>query len=289
VTGGAAAATPRRRAAAARLPSWLADNSSHEQREPEAVSRRRRRVVAVASVAGAGLLGASLSAEPDSTRFYVLALGTAGTWLTGGLVSGPLQLGWAQAADGTLRRPVIEPVASGAAAFGIFYGAALLARRIPILNEAIASVLRYAHQGSDPLVLATTLANGLGEEIFFRGGIFSAVGVNHPVAASTAAYTLAAAATRNPALVVASGVMGTLFARQRRASGGIQAPILTHLTWSTLMLRFLPPLFREPSRYDAGGLGSCLPPRILAAARAAAPSARTAATRRPRRRFGASS
>jgi hypothetical protein len=192
-------------------------------------------------------------------------------------------------ADGTLRRPVIEPIAAGAAAFGIFYGAALLARRIPILNETIASVLQYAHQGSDPLVLATTLANGLGEEIFFRGGIFSAVGVKHPVAASTAAYTLAATATRNPALVVAFGVMGTLFARPRRASGGIQAPILTHLTWSTLMLRFLP-LFREPPRYDAGGLGdSCLAPRNLTAASTAAASATPVATRRPRRRLGASS
>jgi membrane protease YdiL (CAAX protease family) len=289
VTGSAAAPTPRRRAAAARLPSWLADNSSREQREPEAVSRRRRRVVAVASVAGAGLLGASLSSEPDSTRFYVLALGAAGTWLTGGLVSGPLHLGWAQTTDGALRRPVIEPVATGAAAFGIFYGAALLARRNRILNETIASVLQYAHQGSDPLVLATTLANGLGEEVFFRGGIFSAAGVKHPVAASTAAYTLAATATRNPALVVASGVMGTLFARQRRASGGIQAPILTHLTWSTLMLRFLPQLFRELPRYEAGGSGSRLPPRNLAAARAAAASATPVATRRPRRRLGASS
>jgi membrane protease YdiL (CAAX protease family) len=249
VTGSAVAPTPRGRAAAALLPSWLADNSSREQREPEAVSRRRRRVVVAASVAGAGLLGASLSTEPDSTRFYVLALATAGTWLTGGLVSGPLHLGWAQTADGTLRRSVIEPIATGAAAFGIFYGAARIARRIPILNEAIASVLRYAHQGSDPLVLATTLANGLGEEVFFRGGLFSAAGVKHPVAVSTAVYTLAATATHNPALVVASGVMGTLFARQRRASGGIQAPMLTHLTWSTLMLRFLPSLFREaPTR-----------------------------------------
>jgi hypothetical protein len=37
--------------------------------------------------------------------------------------------------------------------------------------------------------------------------------------------------------------MGTLFALQRRATGGVQAPILTHLTWSALMVRFLPPLF----------------------------------------------
>ena len=39
--------------------------------------------------------------------------------------------------------------------------------------------------------------------------------------------------------------MGTLLAVQRRATGGIQAPLLTHLTWSTLMLRYLPPLFRD--------------------------------------------
>ena len=58
-------------------------------------------------------------------------------------------------------------------------------------------------------------------------------------------YTLATVATRNPALVLASVPMGLLFALQRRASGGIQAPVLSHLTWSVLMLRFLPPLFRD--------------------------------------------
>ena len=65
------------------------------------------------------------------------------------------------------------------------------------------------------------------------------------VPVSTAAYMLATTATRNPALVLASGVMGALFAWQRRATDGVQAPLLTHLTWSALMLRFLPPLFRR--------------------------------------------
>jgi membrane protease YdiL (CAAX protease family) len=144
-----------------------------------------------------------------------------------------------------VRRPVIEPIATGAAVFGVFYAAARLVRRVPILNQAIASVLQYAHRGSRPLVLATTLANGVGEEVFFRGAVYAAAGIKHPVPTSTAVYTLAATATRNPALVLASGVMGALFALQRRASGGIQAPILTHLTWSTLMLRYLPPLFPD--------------------------------------------
>jgi hypothetical protein len=44
--------------------------------------------------------------------------------------------------------------------------------------------------------------------------------------------------------------MGTLWGMQRRATSGLQAPVLTHLTWSALMLRFMPPLFRERRRPD---------------------------------------
>jgi membrane protease YdiL (CAAX protease family) len=60
---------------------------------------------------------------------------------------------------------------------------------------------------------------------------------------SSVVYSLATVATRNPALVLASVPMGLLFALQRRASGGIQAPMISHVTWSVLMLRYLPPLF----------------------------------------------
>jgi membrane protease YdiL (CAAX protease family) len=159
--------------------------------------------------------------------------------------SGPLHLGWARAGGTSYRRPFLNPILLGAGAFGAFYGAALVARHVPVLDEAITSVLQYAHQGSDRLVLLITLANGAAEEVFFRGGLYAAVGVQHPVALSTASYMLATTATRNPALVLASGAMGALFALQRRASGGVQASILTHLTWAALMLRYLPPLFRE--------------------------------------------
>ena len=233
------------------LPSWLMDKVPRDHHESDAAFRHRRRVVAGVSVGGSALLRASLSTKPDSPQFYALTLGLAGTWLVGGLRSGPLHLGWVQTGQDTFRRPVITPVAAGVGAFGICYGAAFLARRIPPLSEAITAIMQYAQQGSDPLVLATTLANGVGEEIFFRGALFAAVGVKHPVPASTAVYILATTATRNPALVLASAAMGTLFALQRRASGGIQAPILTHLTWSTLMLRFLPTLFPTPPPYPA--------------------------------------
>ena len=95
-------------------------------------------------------------------------------------------------------------------------------------------------------MLLTTLANGAGEEVFFRGAMYAAIGENHPVLLSTGVYTLSVVVTGNPALVLAAGAMGTLFGLQRRASGGLQAPLLTHVTWATLMLRYMPPLFRRP-------------------------------------------
>lgn len=231
-----------------RLPGWLVDKVPRDHWEADSAFRRRRRVVAGVSVLGAGLLGVSLSTEPDSPEFYGLTLGVAGTWVAGGLASGPLHLGWMRRGD-ALERPVVTPILTGVAAFGAFYAAALVARRIPVLDRAVRSVLQYAKEGSGPLVLLTTLANGAAEEVFFRGALYAAVGARHPVAGSTAVYALATVPTRNPALVLASIPMGALFALQRRASGGVQAPLLTHLTWSSLMLRYLPPLFRpaEPS------------------------------------------
>lgn len=210
--------------------------------EPEDVTRRRRRVVAGTSVVGATMLGASLSTPPGSTRFYVSTGLVAGLWTVGGFASGPLHLGWTEGEDHQLRRPVVTPVALGVGAFGLFYGAALVAKKIPVLDRAISGILTFADEGEDKLVLATALANGLGEEVFFRGALYAAMPA-HPVVASTAVYTLATTATRNPALVLAAGVMGSLFGLQRRASGGLLAPTITHVTWSTLMLRYLPPLF----------------------------------------------
>ena len=234
-----------RRRLSGQLPMPLTHVVPVEHRETAAVVRRRQRVVAGVSVVGAGLLGLSLSSRPGSRRFYASTLGVAGVWTAGGLLSGPLHLGWIQRRDEQLRRPLLTPVATGVGAFGFFYACALVAKRVPVLDDAISRVLVFAEEGHDPLVLLTTLANGLGEEVFFRGAMYSALGDRHPVAASTAIYALSTTPTRNPALVLAAGVMGTLFGLQRRASNGLQAPVITHLTWSALMVRYLPPLFRH--------------------------------------------
>ncbi len=216
--------------------------------ESDAVTARRRKVVSGVGIVGAGLLAASLSTEPGSKRFYWLTGALAATWTGGALASGPVHLGRIQGLDRTARRPVITPVATGALAFGAFYGAALVARRIPVLDESIGTVLQFADRGSTPLVILTTCANGVAEELFFRGALFDVFAPHQPVLRSTVVYTAATAATRNPALTLAAVVMGALFGLQRKASGGVQASALTHLTWSVLMVRFLPPLFRRAAR-----------------------------------------
>jgi membrane protease YdiL (CAAX protease family) len=93
------------------------------------------------------------------------------------------------------------------------------------------------------LVAAVTLINGIAEEIFFRGALFSAIGVWHPVAISTVVYTLTTVATGNLMLVFSAALLGVLLGLQRRASGGILGPILTHCTWSMTMLFVLPAVF----------------------------------------------
>lgn len=228
-----------------RLPMSIRHVVPVKHLESKAVVARRRRVVTGVSLLGTGLLGVTLSTKPGSRAFYGMTAATAATWAVGGVLSGPLHLGWIESRDRRLRRPIITPIATGVGAFAFFGGCALVVRRIPVLGRAVGNVLAFAEVGSTPAVLVTALANGLGEEVFFRGALFSALEPDKAVVVSTAVYTLATASTRNPALMLAAGVMGTLFSLQRRASGGLQAPALTHLTWSTLMVCYLPRLFRR--------------------------------------------
>ncbi len=119
---------------------------------------------------------------------------------------------------------------------------ALAVREMPVLEDQVTSVLDFADQGSGPLVLLVTVVNGVTEEIFFRGAVYAAV-KRHQVAVSAVAYALTTAATGNVMLTFAALVLGVVVGLQRRASGGVLAPILTHVTWSVTMLYALPALF----------------------------------------------
>ncbi len=210
--------------------------------ETDAVRRRRRVVVALTLVVGAVLLGLSLAARPGDPRFYYLTFALAAVWVVGSLASGPLHLG-RLLFRGRRRRPIASPIAVGLAIAAVFVLGALIVREIDPLRDIVVRVLDHASEGSLPLVVAITIVNGVAEEMFFRGALFAAVGRRRAVLVSSVAYVLATVATGNVMLVFAAVLLSPVLGLQRRSTGGVLAPVLTHITWSTVMVLSLPALF----------------------------------------------
>ncbi len=220
----------------------LIDKVERDHRQSDAQFLRRRVVVALTIVVGATLLGLSFSIEQGDPRFYPLTLGLAAVWVIGSFASGPLHLGRILS-RGELKRPILAPILVGLGLAGVFIIGALIFRMIPPLAGLTEDVLGYARSGNLLIIAVITLVNGIAEELFFRGALFAAIGVRHPVLISTILYALATVAGGNPVLVFAALVLGLVVGLQRRAGGGVLAPILTHITWSMMMLLVLPPIF----------------------------------------------
>lgn len=222
----------------------LWDVVPRDHRESGEALRRRQVVTAAVVLAGAGMLAVSLRIEPGSAWFYPATFAMAAIWTLGAFLSGPLHLGRiASVRDReALVRPVLAPVLIGLALAGVFVVGALVVREIPWLDRQVRSVTDFADQGALPLLVVVTVVNGVAEELFFRGAAYAAV-PRHPVVWTSVAYVLATLATGNVMLAFAAVVLGVVVGLQRRASGGILAPVLTHCTWSLAMLVVLPLLF----------------------------------------------
>jgi CAAX protease family protein len=210
--------------------------------EPPSIVRRRRIVVAIVLVLGAAALGLALRCHPGEASFYWLTLALAGVWALGAFASGPLHLGgvcW----RGRNQRPVISGTVIGLLLGAVFVLGGLIAREIPAVSELITRVLQYTDQGSWRLTMAIALLGGIAEELFYRGALYTALGRHHPLLISTAVYVVATMASGNPMLAFAAIILGTVCALERRATGGVLAPILTHFVWTLVVLLALPPLF----------------------------------------------
>ncbi|MEI7517472.1 MAG: type II CAAX endopeptidase family protein [Mycobacteriaceae bacterium] len=219
-----------------------ATNAAAPQREGPSVVRRRRLIVCVVLVIGAVLLGYSLRSRPGDQSFFVSAVSLGAVWTVGAFLSGPLHLGsinW----RGRNQRPVLTGISVGALLGAAFLAGGLVAREIPPIADRITRVLEYTNHGHLGFIVLIALFNGVAEELFFRGALYTALGRFYPVAISTLLYVCASSASGNAMLGFAAVILGTVCACERRATGGVLAPVLTHLVWGLIMVLALPPIF----------------------------------------------
>jgi membrane protease YdiL (CAAX protease family) len=214
---------------------------ARDHTETDAAFRRRRLVAVVTLVVGAVGLAFALRIQPGDPMFYVATLGLAAVWTVGALVSGPLHLVHAHTrAGGDDARPIVQSLALGALLLALFLVGAVVVAQVPVLRDPVEKLLDHARLGSLAIVAVLTAVNGIAEELYFRGALYSAVGRRHAVAITTVVYALTTVGAGIPLLVLAAGLLGLLTALQRRVTGGILGPVVTHLTWSLGMLFLLP-------------------------------------------------
>ena len=217
------------------------DDSEPPESRPAMI--RRRIVVVVVLIAGSVMLGVSLSIDHGDSSFYPMTFALAAVWAVGALLSGPLPRGSFPPPRGGPLRAVWIGVVVGALLGVIFVVGGLVAREIPPVRDFIAEVLDHADTGGLFLVLSTAIVNGVAEEMFFRGAVYSALRGHAPVIFSTAIYVIATLASGNPMLGFAAILLGLVCALERRATAGVLAPAFTHVAWTIVMVLVLPQLF----------------------------------------------
>lgn len=195
-----------------------------------------RGVVAATLVLGALLLAATINVQRNSTLFVVAGIALALVWTVGF----SLTQDWRRHFQARPGADTAIGIVVGAGMFGAFVAAAWVARRSGILEGSIDEILHQADDQALAPLIAVTAINGVAEELFFRGALMNALSAPRALVVSTALYVAVTFAGGNIALALASAVMGTLFAAERRLTNALVMPIATHLVWSVLMITAFP-------------------------------------------------
>ncbi|MFS3130027.1 CPBP family intramembrane glutamic endopeptidase [Nocardioides sp. Bht2] len=196
----------------------------------------RAQVVTVVTLAlGTAGLAVLLRLEPGDPFFVAGGLAVALLWTAGALAAGPVRI----ADDGAGLRAVGLGAGAGAAAAGACLAAGFVVAQFSFLREPASEVLAHA-RADTALVVSMALINAIAEELFFRGALYDAVPQRLAIPLTTAAYLLTTLGSGVALLSVAAVFLGLITAWLRRVTGGVLAPVLTHLTWSVAMITLLP-------------------------------------------------
>lgn len=142
----------------------------------------------------------------------------------------------------------------GVASALVFYGTTRvvvdLATRHPVLHGAVADVYRRSQETTFVTALALTLVIAVpGEELFWRGFVFpelsDATGSLTGALLTWVAAVGVNAAWASAPLLAGAVVGGALWTGLAAWSGGVVAPVASHLVWTGLMLVWPPPAARD--------------------------------------------
>ena len=160
------------------------------------------------------------------------------------------------AGDPTCCRRQEFPVALGVGVASglVFYAATRLvvdlATRQPVLDRAVVDLYRRSRETSFVTVLALTLVVAVpGEELFWRGFLLpelrDATGSVTGAILTWATAVGVSVAWASPPLLAGTVVGGALWTLLATWSGGVLAPMASHLVWTALMLVWPPPAGRD--------------------------------------------
>lgn len=192
--------------------------------------KRSGLVLLLTLVASAYLTGRIYGSRDAAALAYVLAA----VLLLGSVLSG----GMPRAHRRPGRHPVVAPFLTGLLLFAWFALARAVARLVPAFDRAVEEVLRHADRGSWLAVAASATVAGVAEEVYYRGALFERVRL--PIATATLAHVVSTLPAGNVALTGAAAMLGGVCGLSRRASGGWFTPAVVHVTWSLMVMSFLP-------------------------------------------------
>lgn len=196
-----------------------------------AKGRKRSALVLLLTLVGAAIVTGRVYEGDDP---LLLSWALAGVLLVGSVLSG----GMPAAHQKKGRRPVVGPVLTGLLLFLWFLVLGSVVRLIPAFDRGAGEVLAMADRASAVGVALAVAVAGVAEEVYYRGAVFERAPL--PVVSATLAHVIATLPAGNVALTGAAVVLGAACGLSRRASGGWWTPAVVHVTWSLLVIAWLP-------------------------------------------------
>lgn len=182
------------------------------------------------TLVGAAIVTGRVYAGDDAVS---LAWVLAGVLLLGSVLSG----GMPKDRKGR-RRKVVGPVLTGLLLFLWFLVTGSLVRLVPAFDHGVEEVLAKADRASTLGVVLAAVIAGVAEEVYYRGAVFERAPL--PMLSATLAHVAATLPAGNVALTGAALALGVVCGLTRRTSGGWWAPAVVHVTWSLLVIAWLP-------------------------------------------------